>query len=131
MLEKLVTWLIFSVLLAVVPLAATAVFQATRDLPYDLPTLTAQGELLLVAASLCAAATGELFASGSRARVVKLIAGGAAVVVLLFAAIYFASVVSARQAGVPMNIIVIYHTSLAVFAGAFVASGSCVALSKL
>lgn len=131
MLEKLVTWLMFSVALAVVPLAAAGVIRATRELPYDLPTLCAQGELLLIAAGLCAAATGELFGSTLRFRILKLAVGGATVAILFFAAIYFANVVSFRDAKVSLSTAVIYQTSVTVFFSALVASGACVCLSKV
>jgi hypothetical protein len=130
MLEKLVTWFVFSVVLALVPLFAAAAFQSSRAQPFDLRALVAQGELLLVAAGICAAATAELFGSSARLRALKLLVGGATIALLLFAAIYFASIVTARESKVALDVAVVYQTSIVVFVSAFFTAGACVTLSK-
>lgn len=132
MLEKLVTWFVFSVVLALVPLAATFLFQASRPAAnVDLAKLLAEGELLLIAASLCAAATADLFtSSGSRWRIGKVLAGGATVVILLFSAIYYASVDTSRADHVALEALIVYRTSLVLFGSAVLASGACAFLSK-
>lgn len=131
MIEKLISWLFFSVVLSLIPLGAALSFQASRALPFNVQSLVSQGELLIVAAGICAAATAELFASSPRWREAKLIAGGATVAILLFSAIYFASIVTARQSDVPLDARTIYEASLYIFVSAFISSGACVALSKV
>lgn len=101
--EKLVRWCIFSVLLALVPIAFTALRLSTRT---DSPPLAesvvhvlARGDLLLIAALLSARASGEILGSGASYRVLKLIANGGATIILLFAALYFADVTAAQLSG--------------------------------
>jgi hypothetical protein len=63
-LEKLVSWLFFSVLLALVPLLISALIQLTHGQAVNLETTLAHGELLLITAGLCAASAGELIGTG-------------------------------------------------------------------
>jgi hypothetical protein len=128
--EKIATWFIFSVLMALVPLAAGVAKQMTSNADINLAAVVAQGQLLLITAGLCATSLGDLIGSGKTARTAKILAGGFTLVVLTFATLYFADITAALAKGEALNIDVIRNTSLACYASAFVAGGSCVALSR-
>ena len=125
--ERLISWIIFSVFVALVPLAFNAASLHTRQGPTQPRTILDRGELLLITAALCAAAIGELFASpqvDGIVRLSKLIAGGAVVLILLFSSLYFADVSSAHASGVNLNLGIIRKFSIGLFAAAFLAGGA-------
>src|ERR1043165_4006800 len=64
--RKLIIWGIFSVGIAVLPVAFNALSLLTRGQDVGLNALLGRGELLLIAAALAATAAGELFASTAR-----------------------------------------------------------------
>lgn len=131
MIEKLVSWLFFSVILALVPLLVSSLIQVTHKQAANLETVLAHGELLLIAAGLCAASAGELIGTGSGMKILKLIAGGSAIVILVFAAIYFADIAASNQAKAVVDLGLVCDTSLTLFTCALFSSGCCIALSKV
>lgn len=129
--EKMVKWIIFSVLMALVPLIASALSQATRGSAPMLHELVSRGELLLITAALCARSCGELFGSNESQRVPKLVAGGATIIVMLLAAIYFSDVTASYRASASLDVVVIARTSFALYAASVLVGASCILLSEL
>jgi hypothetical protein len=133
--EKVLKWLMFSVLLALVPIAFGVLSYASRNSGLGLQVSTARilshGELLLVASALCAAAVGESFGEGKKYRIPKLLSAGCAIIILLFSALYFADASAAYLAEVEYNENLVRTTSIYVFIAAVIASGSCIALAEL
>jgi hypothetical protein len=128
---KLARWLLFGVLMALLPLAYNLLHVVTRGGKASVENLTGHGELLLVAAAISAAAIGELVASGPKAPIGKIVSGGGALLVLGFASLYFADVAWAEKTGEKLLASVVCNTSVVLFASAFVASLACVALSEV
>jgi len=128
--EKMVKWAIFSVAMALVPLAASTLSQATRGPLPSIDQLVARGELLLITAALCARSCGELFGSSDVQRVPKLFAGGATVVVMLLAAIYFSDIAASYRAAAVLDAKVIGNTSLVLYVSSVIAGAGCVFLSE-
>jgi len=92
----------------------------------------ARGELVLIAAAITAAAVGELFGAGTnRFEIPKLFAGGAAIVILILASLYFADVSAVHQAGQKPDLAVVRTVSSWLFLFAVASSGSCVALAEI
>jgi hypothetical protein len=60
MAEKLVRWLIFSVVISLLPLLFRFALEATDGKSPTLSDLLSQGELLLISSAIAAAAVGEL-----------------------------------------------------------------------
>lgn len=83
--------------------------------------LLARGELLLVSATLGAAALGELFPSGRDNAIAKLLASGSSVLMIVLSSVCFASIQSRRSPDTGPILMV----SLALFAGMLLAAGSC------
>lgn len=133
--ERIVRWFFFSVLLALVPLVFAALRFYTRapsvPLTESFAHILGRGDLLLIAAILSARASGELIGSTPTYRAFKVIASGSAVLILLFAALYFADVTAAHLAGNQLDVLVVRYTSMYIFAAAVVCSASCVALAEL
>ena len=82
MVENLMRWFVFSVLVALLPLVLNALIVATDAEPFSLVQLVARGELLIIAAALCAGAIGDLIGRGTQRASAKIVAGGACVMLL-------------------------------------------------
>lgn len=129
--EKLTRWFIFGVAIACMPVAFNAVRLVMRGWSPTFEALTGRGELLLVAAAISARALGDLIGSGVRMKVGKILAGGAAVLMLLIASFAYADVTASLLNGQSLEKAVISHISLALFGGAVGVGGGCVALAQV
>jgi hypothetical protein len=119
--EKLVRWIMFSVLMSLVPLAASYFGLRLDRRPVHLEMLVARGELLLICTTLGAAAIGELFPSGRENAIGKMFAAGTSLLGLVVCSLYFAAVQSRPAADAEP----ILSASIWLFAGMLVAGGSC------
>jgi hypothetical protein len=129
--EKLLRWLLFSVLLSLSPLLARAISLSTDSADTNLlQLLSPRGELLLVSIVLCAAAAGELIGSKDHRRMAKITAGGISVLLLVFAALYFGHVYGADPAQALTLAPAAARTSGLLFASSVICSGCCVALTE-
>ena len=122
---KLLRWLIFSVILALVPLGVSWLIQLTHGVSPSLYSLLQHGELLLIAAALSAAATGELIGSGDNLLKGKLVAGGVSLLIVVFSAIYFASISASVVAQSTLDNSVIGASSLIIYISSLVSGGCC------
>jgi hypothetical protein len=123
--EKLTRWLIFSVLISLVPLFTSYVGQLLDHRTASLDSVTGRGELLLITTTLAAAAIGELIPSGRERGTQKLLAGGSCIVIVLFSSLLFAAVQSRLHPGGAL----VFGLSLSLFCGTLLASGSCLYLA--
>lgn len=126
---KMARWLIFSVIIALVPLVFAFVNAQMKNVQADWTTTLGNGELLIVIAAICAGAVGELFGSSNRFKVSKIVAGGSTVVVLIFSALVFASIEPAGAATVAQKG-VIATASIYLFLFAIGCCASCIVLSE-
>lgn len=123
--EKLTRWLIFNVMIALVPLSAGFLgLQLGRHAP-SLHVLTARGELLLVSSAIAAAALGELIPAGRARATPKLCAGGSCILLVLLSSLFFAAIQAQHDAD-PQSVL---SMSLWLFAGTLLAGFSCVYLA--
>jgi hypothetical protein len=129
--EKLLRWIIFSVVLALIPIFFNAISLQTRGKTATIAELLQHGELYLIGAALCAAAIGELLGSGPRLRLWKIICGGAATVVLMFTALCFADVSAAWIENSTVELVVIRNTSIILFLCATISSGACITVAEV
>jgi hypothetical protein len=126
---KLVKWLIFSVILALLPLAFNYLRLEMRGQDATLQALLGNGELLLVAAAISAAAIGEVIGSGKAYGAPKFLAGGGALMILALASMQFADV-AAAQALPSYRPGVVVWASQFFFIFAVITGAGCVALSE-
>jgi hypothetical protein len=123
--EKLVRWFIFSVMVALAPLVISYLgLRLDRQQP-RLYMLTMRGEVLLISTTIASAAVGEIIASGRDNALLKLMAGGSSVLLVLYSSLLFAAI-QGRQAADPQAILT---ASLVLFAGTLLASSGCVYLA--
>lgn len=135
MINKLLKWLIFGVLVALLPILFNLLFALTVGAEVTAARLIGRGELLLIAVGLCSTAMGdlvlaELSVRGRFWRGVRLILTGTCVVVIASSSFYFALVSDryARQIGVSDDAVVIISSALYLFA--VICSGGSVWLSE-
>jgi hypothetical protein len=103
----------------------------TRSQPASLARALSHGELLLISASLSAAATGELFGGDQhRLRNFKLFLAGASVILVSLTSLWFADITNAFQQGQPVNADAISSGSMVIFACSVITGGCCVILSE-
>lgn len=120
--EKLVRWFMFSVLIALAPLAASYFsLQVDRREP-TVEVLLGRGELLLICATIAAAAIGELIPTGREKPVRKLVAGGSCMAVVVASSLYFA-IIQARADPDPAPVA---QMSIRLFVGMVLAAGCCI-----
>jgi len=121
--EKIIRWLIFSVLLALMPVGLNCLFTFTVGKVPTLASLFSRGELLLISASIVARAMGELMTAQSNRRISKLIAGGSGVIMHMTASAWFGLI----SAGIAMNADFVSWVSIVFFVIAMLVSG-CILL---
>jgi hypothetical protein len=97
--------------------------------PIDAVQIFADGELLIVATAISAAAVGELIVSTSKARIFKIICGTCSVVAIGMSTFIFA-VVKAKSGivEIPSSVTVV-NWSLGIFLIAFITGGSGIMIS--
>jgi hypothetical protein len=116
--EKLLRWFIFSVLIALVPLAVSYLgLRLDRQEP-SLYLLTERGELLLISTAIASAAVGELIPAGRARAIRKLIAGGSCILLIMLSSFAFAAI-QARSNADPLTV---FAASVWLFAGSLLAS---------
>ena len=131
-LYSLVRWGIFAVAIALLPILISILGSVTRGDDVGFVELLQNGELFLVSAAIVGAGIADLVAEGgSRFRTLKLTTGGAAGLVAITAAAWFADVAAGRRDGLELDSSGITTGSLIVFACALVAGASCIVVAEL
>jgi hypothetical protein len=130
-LSKLARWLIFTVMVALVPVLYTVLNRLTFSKRVSLATVTAHGELLLIATAIGGSAIGELIGSGTRKRRVhKITCAGVCLVAIMMSTSWFADIASAQEANVLMNPTLVGYGSLTMIILMLLAGVGCVVLSE-
>lgn len=128
---KFARWVIFSVLLALVPLGFSALARWTRKQPADLDSILSSGELLLVTVGIVGAAVGELIGTNRKRGwpTTEIVAAGMSLLILAVCSLYFADVAAARAAAHVVDGAVVTKVSLVLCSTGVVSSAICVLLS--
>jgi hypothetical protein len=129
--QKLTTWFIFGVIIALTPFILEFLKLLDRDKDVSLDAVLGTGQLLLVSAAIAAGATGELVLVDvpSRRRLGKLISIGGCTLAVIVSSLWFGDISAAIQEGNPPDPGVITNGSVFVFSCTLVSSGWCLALS--
>lgn len=130
--RRMVKWLIFSVLVALVPILFDMLVQlmdSAMTWPDDfiaaLFKALGRGELLLISTAIAADAIGDLVGTGRTSEAVKYLAAGACVLTILFGSLWYANISAiAHAGGVQPKISRVCLGSLVVFLFTLVSSGS-------
>lgn len=125
-------WLIFAVVLALLPIIANVLGALTRGQSIGFVSLLENGELFLVSAAVVGAAIAELFGVGkSKLGTVKFIVGAFGGLVVLAASIWFADIAAAQRDGSTIDGEAIAVGSSVLFGLAVVAGLSCIVVGEL
>jgi hypothetical protein len=118
--NRFARWLIFGVLLALVPLLFSWATRQLRAQPSSLDVLLANGELFLVTAALAGAAIGELLgvARASRQPFWEIVAGGCCLIVVVLSAHLFADISAIRATAATIDPARVSSWSLWLYSGA-------------
>jgi hypothetical protein len=129
MIEQLILWFLFRVLLALVPIVYNGVRILTTGGQDPFGAAIERGELLLLTAAMCGGSVGVLIGSGATFQIYKIISGGAAIIILMLSSLYYADISALYRQGTLVNVNIIKTTSRVLFLLGVVASGSAVALA--
>lgn len=133
MIERLIRWLLFSVLFAAPPILINILVAYVSLGKSQTYVLFERGDLLLVTAGISAAAIGEVvgeaFVAGRHRRIAKIIAGGSCLLILVISVMMFAIITMFFYSAQPLDREFIKIFSLVVFFFALFPSGSIIALT--
>jgi hypothetical protein len=131
--EKLAKWLIFSVLLSLVPLLANYGLYRITENAIDLELLLSHGELFLIAAALTGTALGEIIASRKKRQHGnwRLCSAGGSLLIVILASMLFAFVSGTQLANRSLDTCFVEAASLVVYVCACVTGTFSIVLSEI
>lgn len=129
--EKIIRWVIFSVLFALLPICFHMLKIVSSGNVLSLESVFGSGELLLIGAAISAAAIGELVVGNAYKKKAKLTVSGACIFLLALNSLWYADVSSAATSTTTYDLNVIASGSVIMFFITLTVSGLCVALSEV
>jgi hypothetical protein len=127
-LRKLLRWVLYTVIIALIPLLFTLINLATYSRPLTLISVTEHGEMLLIASVLGAGAIGELLTTKTRPlSLAQELSLWATLVLVIVSSMWFAAIAAAG--GIP-NPNVVSWGSMVMLLCVIFSSGGCVYLSE-
>lgn len=129
--QKLTTWLIFGVTIALTPFALEFLKLLDRQKDVSFAAVLGTGELLLVSAAIAAGATGELVLVEvpPRRRFAKLISIGGCTLSVIVSSLWFGDISAAIQEGKAPDPNTVSSGSIILFICTLISGGWCLALS--
>lgn len=129
--QKLTTWLIFGVTIALTPFALEFLKLIDRQKDVSLAAVLGSGQLLLVSAAIAAGALGELVLVEvpPRRRLAKLISIGGCTLSLILSSLWFGDISAAIQEGKPPDPDTVSTGSIILFICTLISGGWSLALS--
>lgn len=129
--RELLQWLIFSVIVSLLPFLFVVLNGLTEGQLPILANLFSGGELQLISVGLAASAMGELLARRSTRKTLEVLAIGLAVVVLILASWWYANLTIKIQIGTPIHHGNVAIGSIYLYIAAFITSLCCKILTFL
>lgn len=133
--ERMVRWVVFSAILALVPLVFSVFRVAARNeqmsLEESVTFVLLGGELFLIGAILCGSGLGELVGDRYRFLLPKTLLAGFMLSILLFSAMSFADVTALQFSGEPVNARFVQRSAWLVYASAVISSTCSVGMSEV
>jgi uncharacterized membrane protein len=131
-LERLLRWFFFSVVIAVVPIVFNGVSAINRNEVLTWQALLVHGEFYLVSVAVTAAALGEMFNRESkRLRLTRMCLFGFGFTLIVMASLLFADVASnARRVGAQVNFNSVAWSSVTFFVFSVIIGGCCIVVSE-
>ena len=133
MVENLLRWFGFRILLGLAPVAGNALrlFFADQQALLDLSHLVGRGELLLLICAICAGSIGELLSAPKNAAELRITAATVCIGVIIAASFGFALIAEKIGASIPFNSKLVAAYSVVVYATGLLASFACVVVAEL
>lgn len=130
--EKLLHWLFFGVLMALVPFIAAIFSDVDRDKTFDFSSLFGHGDLLIIATIISAGGIGDLFGTAvdKRHRTSKLIVLGCSIVSVAVTCMWFGDISSLLFTAHPADPTTVAVGSLILFVFAIIEGISALMLSE-
>ncbi len=128
-LNKLLKWTFFGVILAIVPIVFSMLFHRAFSESFGFEKHLSDGELLLITAGLCAAGLGELLGSSDENKSGKITCGGTSVVILLLSAGLYTAFANAEMYKEDFDVDFVLTISCICYVCALVSSTVCILLS--
>ena len=130
--EKLLHWLFFGVVMALVPFIAAIFSDVDRDKAFSFPSLFGHGDLLIIATIISAGGIGDLFGTAvdKRHRTPKLIVLGCSIVSVAVTCMWFGDISSLLFTTHPADPMTVAVGSLILFAFAIIEGISALMLSE-
>ena len=128
--EKIIRWMIFSVLFALLPICFHMLKIVSFGSELSIESVFGSGELLLIGAAISAAAVGELVVGNAYRRKAKLTVSGACIFLLALNSLWYADVSSAANSQSTYDLNVVASGSVIMFSITLLVSALCVALSE-
>ncbi|MCI0524016.1 MAG: hypothetical protein L0Y75_02035 [Acidobacteria bacterium] len=129
--EKLTLWVVFNVLIALLPFLFRFIGSKFAGRPMDWKTILSDGELLLVASAVAAGAIGELVAKGKNIVILRVLVGGGCVICLTLSSLLYAFIKAQPVTSVPPDTSAIFSYSIGLFIRTFLAGTGCIILSEV
>ncbi len=123
-------WVLFGVVMAVLPVAFNGISAATGNQPFTWEAVLGHGELLIVSVGITAAASSRLLIDGIHPTV-RVLLLGAGFIIVAIASLWFAQVETLVRNKAAINTDLVVVGSLVVFVSALVTGGFCVYTSEM
>ena len=129
MIEKIIKWIVFGVVIALLPLIFRLICLLVVGAKPSLVAVTSQGELLLISVCMGAAAIGEIIVCDTNKKNFKILSVGSCVILLILSALLFAFISQSNSASTTFNSQVVSNISLYLYGFSLISSGCCVYLA--
>jgi hypothetical protein len=129
LLSKLTRWVMFGVLIAIIPLAFAAFHAKLRGEHRTLSDIIGHGELFLITVAIAAGGAGQLHGASTRSRLLDILLGGFLMIVILLATYGFGDVSAAHHAGEQVDAAFVLRASRNLFVAGTVLSAVCICVA--
>ena len=129
--EKLTKWLFFSVAVALLPLSFHYLQLVMVGRSPGLADITQHGELLIISAAMAAAAIGDVVSAEVSRSILKMMAIGFCVIMLLLSSLLYAFISSCTMTGVDVKSHIASNISIITYVFTLITSASSIAITEV
>ncbi len=126
LIQTFTVWIIFSVLLALSPIAFNYLLSYLSGKSPDFSILLQNGELFIVSVAIGAGAAGQLIGSGQNNRTLKIISAGGCFILVIISSFLFAAISTSLIPSIDPDRV--SNISTVMFNMTIISSGSCIIL---
>jgi UDP-N-acetylmuramyl pentapeptide phosphotransferase/UDP-N-acetylglucosamine-1-phosphate transferase len=130
LLDRILRWLMFGVLVALIPFLFTVVSALLRNYDINWYSILSHGELLLITVCICAGALGDLLSTRARSKGLELLLGGFATIIVILASYTFSDISSSVIEKEMLNKDWILQLSLWFFSAGFIVSLTSISIKE-